>query len=51
MAAVTRLGVAQVPGPDLILQDGDTVHVAVGGDEIGAFDERLAAAPVAGGPR
>ena len=51
MAAVTRLGVAQVPGPDLLLQDGDTVHVAVDGDAVEAFDARLAGPPDGGGDR
>lgn len=51
VAAVTRLGVAQVPGPDLLLQDGDTVHVAVDGDAVEAFDARLSGPPDGGGDR
>lgn len=51
VAAVTRLGVAQVPGPELLLQDGDTVHVALDGDAVEAFDQRLAGPPEEGGPR
>ena len=41
VAAVTRLGVAQLPGPELLLQDGDTVHVIVPSDRIEALDARL----------
>jgi trk system potassium uptake protein TrkA len=41
VVAVTRLGVASVPTPDLLLQDGDTVHVAVAGDGVDALDTRL----------
>jgi trk system potassium uptake protein TrkA len=42
VVAVTRLGVARVPGPDLLLQDGDTIHVAVASDAVATVDERLA---------
>jgi trk system potassium uptake protein len=45
VVAVTRLGVARVPTAELLLQDGDTVHVALGGDAVAALDERLAAGP------
>ncbi len=48
---LTRLGVAQIPDADLLLQDGDTVHVAVAGDEVDAFDQRLAGEPDHGEPR
>lgn len=48
VVAVTRLGVAQVPGPDLLLQDGDTVHVALDGDEADAFEARLSGSPDGG---
>lgn len=41
--AITRLGVAQVPPPDLVIQDGDVVYAAVAGDHIEAFDEHLGA--------
>ncbi len=34
VVAVTRLGVAQMPRPDLVVQDGDVVYVAVAGDRI-----------------
>lgn len=42
---VTRLGVAQLPDADLLLQDGDTIHVALAGHAVDDFDRRLAAAP------
>ncbi|HXH57755.1 TrkA family potassium uptake protein [Iamia sp.] len=48
IVAVTRLGVARMPTHELLLQDGDTVHVALGGDDIDAFDERLSAPPTSG---
>jgi len=44
IVALARLGVAQLPRPDLVVQDGDVVYAAVSGDDIGAFDERLAGA-------
>lgn len=49
VAAVTRLGQAQVPGPDLLLQDGDVVHVVTAGDQVDGLDARLAAGPDAHG--
>jgi trk system potassium uptake protein TrkA len=42
LVAIGRLGVAQIPKPDLVAQEGDIAYVAVGGDAIAAFDERLA---------
>lgn len=45
VVAVTRLGVARVPTPDLLLQDGDVVHLALAGDAIDALDERLVTGP------
>ncbi len=48
VVAVTRLGTARVPDPHLLLQDGDTVHVALAMDTIDALDERLAATPEGG---
>jgi Trk K+ transport system NAD-binding subunit len=42
VVAVGRLGVAQIPKPDLVAQEGDVAYVAVSGDSIAAFDERLA---------
>jgi len=49
VVAVTRLGVAQIPTPALIAQDGDTLHVAVSGDHIDEFDHVLAQATPAAG--
>jgi trk system potassium uptake protein len=45
VVSVTRLGVAQVAASDLLLQDGDVVHVALAGDGVDAFDARLATDP------
>lgn len=48
VVSVTRLGVAQVPDADLLLQDGDTVHVAVAGSSVEDLDARLAGGPADG---
>lgn len=48
VAAVTRLGVAELPGAGLLLQDGDTVHVIVPGDRVEELDARLAGDPTSG---
>lgn len=45
VVSVTRLGVAQLAGDDLLLQDGDVVHVALAGDWVDDFDARLATDP------
>ena len=42
LVAIGRLGVAQIPKPDLVVQEGDIAYVAVAGDAIAAFDARLA---------
>lgn len=42
IVAVARLGAAQVPADDLVAQEGDVLHVAVGADDIDAFDAHLA---------
>lgn len=42
VVGLSRLGVTQVPRPEIILQEGDIVYAAIGGDSIGAFDEHLA---------
>jgi len=47
--AVGRLGVAQIPPSDLVAQEGDTLHVAVGADDIDAYDSHLAAGPTGKG--
>lgn len=45
VVAVSRLGVSQVPGPDLVVQEGDVLYVAVAGDRIDELDAGLAAVP------
>ena len=42
VASITRLGVAGIPGPDAVVQEGDLVHVAVAGDAVDRFDRHLA---------
>ena len=49
VAAVGRLGVAQVPRPDLVAQEGDVLYLAVASDALDAVDEMLAAGPAKGG--
>ena len=41
VAAVGRLGVAQVPNPDLVAQDGDVVYLAVASDALADVDAAL----------
>jgi trk system potassium uptake protein TrkA len=43
LAAVSRLGVAQVPTPDLVAQEGDLVYATVLSDRLEEFDAGLAA--------
>jgi trk system potassium uptake protein TrkA len=49
--ALSRLGVAQLPRPDLVVQEGDVVYAAVSGDQIEDFDEHLNASTVSTGSR
>ena len=49
IVGLTRLGVAQIPTPDLIAQDGDVIHAAVLGDATDAFDAHLEVGPSHGG--
>jgi trk system potassium uptake protein TrkA len=49
IVALTRLGVAQVPTPDVVAQDGDVVHAAVLGDATDAFEAHLAVGPQGSG--
>jgi trk system potassium uptake protein TrkA len=42
VAALSRLGVATIPTPDLVTQEGDVVYMAVGVDDIGDLDDHLA---------
>jgi trk system potassium uptake protein TrkA len=45
VAALSRLGVGQVPAPDLVTQEGDVVYMTVGADRIGDLDAHLAGEP------
>ena len=49
IAAISRLGAGTVAHGDTVLQDGDVIHVMVGGDSIERFDERLSAPEPTGG--
>jgi trk system potassium uptake protein TrkA len=49
LAALTRLGKAQVPTANLVVQEGDAIWMMVSGDGIDAFDNHLFAGPTAGG--
>jgi trk system potassium uptake protein TrkA len=49
VVALARLGVAQLRRPDLVIQDGDVVYVAISGDHIDEFDQHLAVDAGAGG--
>ena len=42
VAALSRLGVGQVPTPDLVTQEGDVVYWAVAADQLDALDAHLA---------
>jgi trk system potassium uptake protein TrkA len=42
VAALTRLGVGQVPTPDLVTQEGDVVYLTVAVDRIAELDGHLA---------
>jgi trk system potassium uptake protein TrkA len=42
VAALSRLGVGQVPTPDLVTQEGDVVYMTVGADRIADLDAHLA---------
>jgi len=43
VAALSRLGVGQVPTPDLVTQEGDVVYMTVVSDRLGELDAHLAA--------
>ena len=40
--AVSRLGTAQIPTSNLVVQEGDVVYLAVAGDAMASVDDRLA---------
>jgi trk system potassium uptake protein TrkA len=48
VAAVGRLGVAQIPRADLVVQDGDVLYLTVASDAVDAVDGVLAAGPAKG---
>jgi trk system potassium uptake protein TrkA len=47
--AVSRLGLAQIPTSDLVVQEGDVIYLVVAGDKLASLDARLAAPVRAGG--
>ena len=42
VAAMTRLGEGSIAAPEVVLQEGDVIHVAVHGDAVDTFDQHLA---------
>jgi len=48
VVALARLGVAQLHRPDLVIQEGDVVYVAIAADRIAEFDQHLTADSTAG---
>jgi trk system potassium uptake protein TrkA len=48
IVALSRLGVAQIPAPSLVVQDGDVLYLAVSGDALADLDERLSGPRVSG---
>ena len=48
VAAVGRLGVGQVPRPDLVIQEGDVLYLTVAGDALATLDAKLATRPKGG---
>jgi hypothetical protein len=47
--ALQRLGISQLPGPGLVVQEGDVLFLAIAGDVIDDVDSHLAG--IAGGHR
>lgn len=45
VAVLSRLGVGQVPRPDLVLQEGDVAYLAAADAVVGELDARLARRP------
>jgi trk system potassium uptake protein TrkA len=41
VAALSRLGVGQVPAPDLVTQEGDVVYMSVVADRLAELDAHL----------
>jgi trk/ktr system potassium uptake protein len=48
VAAVGRLGVAQLFRPDLVIQDGDVMYISVANDALEILDKKLAGPPSRG---
>jgi len=49
VVALSRLGVAQLSRPDMVIQDGDVVFVAIAGDHIDTFDDHVGGGTTSGG--
>jgi trk system potassium uptake protein TrkA len=49
VAALSRLGVGQVPVPDLVTQEGDVVYMIVAAGELETLDEHLSGVATPGG--
>ncbi len=49
VAALSRLGVGQVPDPDLVTQEGDVVYMSVAADRLADLDAHLAEGTGTGG--
>jgi trk system potassium uptake protein TrkA len=49
VAALGRLGVAQIPRPDLVAQDGDVAYLMVASDAVDEVDKVLVKGPGKGG--
>jgi trk system potassium uptake protein TrkA len=45
VVALSRLGIGQIPTPDLVTQEGDVVYMAVDNDRLAELDEHLAGDP------
>jgi trk system potassium uptake protein TrkA len=48
VAALSRLGVGQVPSEDLVTQEGDVVYMSVGADRIAELDAHLSSTSTGG---
>ncbi len=49
VAALSRLGVGQIPAPELVTQEGDVVYMAVASDRLADLDLHLAGDSAPGG--
>jgi trk system potassium uptake protein TrkA len=48
LVALSRMGASQLPKPEHVAQEGDTIYLAVAGDGLTALDAKLATSPKAG---